>query len=96
MYALCHTPGQGLGTNGMTEIMSSPSTRWDPARGFSVHLEMHPWMNSGNIYYLLHAGPPPNLYYAQYSETFVEKTPDSKKRLRPSDPGGYVSQREQA
>lgn len=89
MYALCHTPGQGLGTNGMTEIMSLPSTRCDPARGFSLHLEMHPWMNSGNTIYYMQA-------LLQISETFVEKIPDSKKRLRPSDPGGYVSQSEQA
>lgn len=81
MPALCHTTGQGLGTTGVTKITSLPLRSWAPVRGFSLYLRRHPRLNSVNVYYLLHASRPPNLYYFQDSETIVEKIPDCNKDI---------------
>ena len=44
-----------LGTHGMSKIVSLPLMCWDPSRGFCLHLQRHPCMNSGNITYCIHA-----------------------------------------
>lgn len=83
MPALCHT---GQDQDKQNDLRSSLDLRsWVPIRNFSLYPGMHPGVNSVNICYLLCAGLPPNLYYFQYSETIVEKIPESKNGF-PSNP----------
>lgn len=49
--------------------------------------DVYPGVNS--VTYLLHAGLAPNLYYFQYSETTVEKTPHSYRGF-PLDPSEWA------